>query len=99
MAPVSPILDPTVWLDGARPANTCIPPSFPWIRHKIIPTNACQGGQGGDLGHAYWMALEGKNCSLIQGKEGRMQVLAGLAPSSQAVGSNIGDQGATFGGS
>jgi hypothetical protein len=20
--------DPTVWLDGARPANTCIPPSF-----------------------------------------------------------------------
>jgi hypothetical protein len=23
------LLDPTVWLDGARPANTCIPPSFP----------------------------------------------------------------------
>ncbi len=21
--------DPIVWLDGARPANTCIPPSFP----------------------------------------------------------------------
>jgi len=21
--------DPTDWLDGARPANTCIPPSFP----------------------------------------------------------------------
>ncbi len=21
--------DPTIWLDGARPANTCIPPSFP----------------------------------------------------------------------
>ncbi len=20
--------DPTLWLDGARPANTCIPPSF-----------------------------------------------------------------------
>jgi hypothetical protein len=20
--------DPTVWLDGARPVNTCIPPSF-----------------------------------------------------------------------
>jgi hypothetical protein len=24
-------LHPTVWLDGARPANTCIPPSFPWM--------------------------------------------------------------------
>ncbi len=23
------LLDPTVWLDGARPANTCIPPTFP----------------------------------------------------------------------
>jgi hypothetical protein len=23
------VLDPTVWLDGARPTNTCIPPSFP----------------------------------------------------------------------
>ncbi len=23
------LLDPTVWLDGARPANTCILPSFP----------------------------------------------------------------------
>ena len=28
------IMDPTVWLDGARPANTCFPPSFPWIRHE-----------------------------------------------------------------
>ncbi len=51
------------------------------------------------IGHANWMALEGKNCSLIQGKEGRIQVLAGLAASSQTVGSNIGDQGATLGGS
>jgi len=23
------LLDPAVWLDGARPANTCIPPTFP----------------------------------------------------------------------
>ena len=36
---------------------------------------------------------------MIQGKEGGIQVLAGLAPSSQTVGSNIGDPGATKGGS
>jgi hypothetical protein len=29
VAPVLSLLDPSVWLDGARPANTCIPPSFP----------------------------------------------------------------------
>jgi hypothetical protein len=29
VAPDYSLLDPTVWLDGARPANTCIPPSFP----------------------------------------------------------------------
>ncbi len=34
-------------------------------------------------GCATWCA------SAIQGKEGRIQVLAGLAPSSQTVGSNI----------
>ncbi len=28
---ISLILDPAVCLDGARPANTCIPPSFPWM--------------------------------------------------------------------
>jgi hypothetical protein len=28
VAPWVLILDPTVWLDGARLANTCIPPSF-----------------------------------------------------------------------
>jgi hypothetical protein len=48
VASVSPLLHATVWLDGARPANTCIPPTFPWIRHEIMPTNARQGGQGGD---------------------------------------------------
>jgi hypothetical protein len=31
--------DPTVWLDGARPANTCIPPSFGWM----VPTQLCSG--------------------------------------------------------
>jgi hypothetical protein len=29
VAPVVSLLDPTVLLDGARPAYTCIPPSFP----------------------------------------------------------------------
>jgi hypothetical protein len=24
------LLDPTVWVDGASPATTCITPSFPW---------------------------------------------------------------------
>jgi hypothetical protein len=38
--------------------------------------------------HLNWLALVGKHCSLIQGKVGRIQVLAGLAPSSQTVGSN-----------
>jgi hypothetical protein len=33
VAPEILILDPTVWLGGARPASTCVPPSFPWIRH------------------------------------------------------------------
>ncbi len=35
MAPGASLLHGTVWLDEARPANTCIPPSFPWIRHQI----------------------------------------------------------------
>jgi hypothetical protein len=36
---------------------------------------------------------------LIQGKEGGTQVLAGLAPSNQTVGSNMRTPGATKGGS
>ncbi len=34
--------DPTVWLDGARPANTCIPPSFlesVLTQPRGVPTN------------------------------------------------------------
>jgi hypothetical protein len=31
------------------------------------------------------LVLVGKICSLLQGKEGGIQVLAGLAPSSQTV--------------
>ncbi len=33
--------DPTLWLDGARPANTCTPPSFPWnapMQPHCVPT-------------------------------------------------------------
>jgi hypothetical protein len=33
--------DPTVWLDGARPAKTCIPPSFQgnaYTEPSCIPT-------------------------------------------------------------
>ncbi len=41
-----PNKDPTVWLDGARPANTCIPPSFPgnlpMQPHNNIPTPNAQ---------------------------------------------------------
>jgi hypothetical protein len=47
VAPGASVLDPTVRLDGARPANTCVPPNFPWIRHKLMPSNTHQGGQGG----------------------------------------------------
>ncbi len=27
--------DPTIWLDGARLADTCIPPSFPGNAHEL----------------------------------------------------------------
>ncbi len=41
---ITQILDPTVWLDGARPANTCILPSIPWMapEHWV----ACQPLKG-----------------------------------------------------
>ncbi len=31
--------DPTVWLDGTRPANNCIPPSSPRHPHSCMDTN------------------------------------------------------------
>jgi hypothetical protein len=81
------LLDPTVWLDGAKPANTCNPPSFPWLvpaHHTVNPPH--KGAFPPQWcwlpGYAVWCA------DAIQGKEGRIQVLAGLAPSSQTVGSN-----------
>ncbi len=42
VAPDHSLLHPIVWLNGTRPANTCILPSFPWIRHEKMPTNAHQ---------------------------------------------------------
>jgi hypothetical protein len=107
VAPGVLILDPTVWLDGARPANTCILPTFPWIKWRNGPPRWCKhhlattlpppwvfthlnhGGQGGAC-----TTLEVNHWSLIQGKEGGIQVLAGLAPSSQTVGSNMRTPGA-----
>jgi len=119
VAPKILLMDPTVWLDGARPANTCIPPSFHWIRHEGMPPRWCKHHFGHlysilkevnqclprwprwykhHLGHLYSVFKEVNQC-LIQGKEDRIQVLAGLAPSSQTVGSNKRILGATKGGS
>jgi len=41
-----------------------------------------------NIGGFLLAALVGKTCSLIQGKVGGIQVLAGLATSSQKVGCN-----------
>jgi hypothetical protein len=82
------ILDTTIWLDGARPANPCIPPSFPWMApvHCLpYPTIKVLSPLNQLLLPGYVTWCQGA----IQGKEGRIQVLAGLAPSSQTVGSNI----------
>ena len=57
-------------------------------------THLNHGGQGGAC-----TTLEVNHWSLIQGKEGGIQVLAGLAPSSQTVAFFKRDTGATFGGS
>ncbi len=46
-----------------------------------------------------WQVLVGIILCLIQGKEGRIQMLAGLVPWSQTVAFNIDDPGATKGGS
>jgi hypothetical protein len=51
------------------------------------------------LNETYWWALVCFIACLIQGKEGGIQVLAGLAPFSKTVGSNKETTGATKGGS
>ncbi len=98
----SSLMNATVWIDGARPASTCILPSFTlnqaWDNaHQYLPrwSRWCNH----HLKSNYWLVLAGKHWSLIQGKEGGIQVLAGLAPSSQTVGSNKERTGATKGGS
>ncbi len=112
MSPKILIMYPTVWLDGARPANTCIPPSFPWIRHKGMSPSWCKHHLGHLVRQWYtslnilkrwprWCLhqLGGIPLCLIQGKEDGIQVLAGLAPSSQTEGYIIRILGATKGGS
>jgi hypothetical protein len=82
------ILDPTVWLDGARPANTCILPSFPWM----VPVNRTAYPLIkvlSPLNHLLLLGYTAWCTGAIQGMEGGIQVMAGLAPSSQTVGSNI----------
>ncbi len=80
--------DPTVWLDGAKPANTCIPLPSPSMTtaqvHGIPTTQSCFPLT------LLWLLGYAMQCvGNIQEKKGRTQVLAGLAPSSQTVGSNI----------
>ncbi len=82
------ILDPIVWLDGARLANTCIPSSFLWMvpaHRTAYPGSQCCWGGKVLMSGGYAAQCVGA----MQGKEGRIQVLAGQAPSSQTVGSNI----------
>jgi len=74
------LLYPTVLLDGARPANTCISTLHPLDGARALPGDL--GSQGCQGGYAAWCAgtLQGNLCGI--------QVLADLAPSSQTVGSN-----------
>jgi len=54
--------------------------------HRVAyPGSQCHRGSKAPLSGGYAMQCAGA----IQGKEGRIQVLAGLAPSSQTIGSNI----------
>jgi hypothetical protein len=83
------ILDATIWLHGDRPPNTCIPPTFLWImvpaHHMPYPRSQHHWGGKAPLSGGYAMPYA---CA-IQGKDDGIQVLAGLAPSSQIEGYNI----------
>jgi len=83
--PVSrpPSLGSSGEIDHQGGASTTLPP-------PRVFTHLNHGGQGGAC-----TTLEVNHWSLIQGKEGGIQVLAGLAPSSQTVGSNMRTPGAT----
>ncbi len=73
------IFDLTVRLDGASLANTFIP------LHPLNGTRALHGAEE-RMDFDWWVSCAGA----IQVKEGGIQVLADLAPSSQTVGSDIG---------
>jgi hypothetical protein len=81
--------DPTVWPDGARPAITCIAPSYPWM----VPAHLAAYPLLLGIFPPQQLRLPGYAAlcvGAIQGKEGNwIQVLANLAPSSQIVGFNI----------
>jgi hypothetical protein len=88
------IVDPTVWLDGARPANTCIKPSFLWmapVHCPVYPGSQRHWRRKAPLSGGY----AGQFAGTIQGKQGGIKVLAGLAPSSQIVGPNMNDSWAS----
>ncbi len=78
-------LGPFLPFQASKSAHQCCPS---WLRWKTTTLKM----------HNWLLALVGKHCSLIWGKVGGIQVLAGLAPSSQTVGSNKEAPGATKGG-
>jgi hypothetical protein len=59
---ISLILDRTLWLNGARPANTCIPPSFPWIKslNQLIYRHNLPITQRKILRSRVWILLQGQ---------------------------------------
>ncbi len=64
------ILHTTVWLDGARPANTCILPTFPWImptRPHGIPTPV-ESRKSGTFGGKCirWFTLTLNLCQFVE---------------------------------
>jgi hypothetical protein len=73
------------------PTPVSRPPSLEWCLRAELHT---QGAKVVKVVHhhlnkTYWWALVGIISCLIQWKEGGIQVLVGLAQSSQTVGSNI----------
>jgi hypothetical protein len=68
------ILDLTVWLDGARLANTCILPSFLWMvptHRTAYPGSQCCWGGKVLMSGGYAAQCVGA----IQGKEDRIHVI------------------------
>jgi len=65
VAPWVLILDPTVWLDGARPPTPVSHPPSLGSGLSVCPPKPTHGGKGGAC-----TTLEVNHWSLIQGKEG-----------------------------